>query len=146
MQLWLGPDSGVMRTPQEKGFCRKWSEDPVVCGTMTAALSDGAWPYGAAVLHTGDLPQAVSVSQAALRECYGLPFEIAASACRAAKLPDCTISGQRLTENSPLLRAWLLDCGYRGMLWGDETLANDRIGLEKAAIRILKLVLQLKKG
>ena len=49
-------------------------------------------------------------------------------------------------ENSPLLRAWLLDCGYRGMLWGDETLANDRIGLEKAAIRILKLVLQLKKG
>ena len=28
----------------------------------------------------------------------------------------------------------------------DETLANDRIGLEKAAIRILKLVLQLKKG
>ena len=76
----------------------------------------------------------------------GLPFEIAASACRAAKLPACTISGQRLTENSPLLRAWLLDCGYRGMLWGDETLANDRIGLEKAAIRILKLVLQLKKG
>ena len=146
VQLWLGPDSGVMRTPQEKGFCRKWSEDPVVCGTMTAALSDGAWPYGAAVLHTGDLPQAVSVSQAALRECYGLPFEIAASACRAAKLPACTISGWQFTENSPLLRAWLLDCGYRGMLWGDETLANDRIGLEKAAIRILKLVLQLKKG
>ena len=146
VHLWLGPDSGVMRTPQEKGFCRKWSEDPVVCGTMTAALSDGAWPYGAAVLHTGDLPQAVSVSQAALRECYGLPFEIAASACRAAKLPACTISGWQLTENSPLLRAWLLDCGYRGMLWGDETLANDRIGLEKAAIRILKLVLQLKKG
>ena len=61
------------------------------------------------------------------------------------KLPDCAISGQRLTENSPLLRAWLLDCGYGGMLWGDETLRSDRIGLEKAAIRILKWMLQAKK-
>lgn len=79
------------------------------------------------------------------RDVYGLPFEIAADGCRAAKLPDCAISGQRLTENSPLLRAWLLDCGYGGMLWGDETLRSDRIGLEKAAIRILKWMLQAKK-
>ena len=83
--------------------------------------------------------------QSALRDVYGLPFEIAANSCRAAKLPDCAISGQRLTENSPLLRAWLLDCGYGGMLWGDETLRSDRIGLEKAAIRILKWMLQAKK-
>ena len=47
---------------------------------------------------------------------------------------------------SPLLRAWLLDCGYGGMLWGDRTLAGDRIGLEKAALRILRLILQLKKA
>ena len=60
-------------------------------------------------------------------------------------MPDCAISGQRLTENSPLLRAWLLDCGYGGMLWGDEGPASDRIGLEKAAIRILKWMLQAKK-
>ena len=46
----------------------------------------------------------------------------------------------------PLLRAWLLDCGYGGMLWGDRTLAGDRIGLEKAALRILRLILQLKKA
>ena len=31
------------------------------------------------------------------------------------------------------------------MLWGDETLRSDRIGLEKAAIRILKWMLQAKK-
>ena len=105
----------------------------------------GAWPYGTAVLHAQSLPEAVSVSQSALRDVYGLPFEIAADGCRAAKLPDCAISGQRLTENSPLLRAWLLDCGYGGMLWGDETLRSDRIGLEKAAIRILKWMLQAKK-
>lgn len=145
VQLWLGPDAGVMRSPQEKRFAEKWSEDPVVCGAMTSALAAGAWPYGTAALHAQSLPETVSVSQSALRDVYGLPFEIAANSCRAAKLPDCAISGQRLTENSPLLRAWLLDCGYGGMLWGDETLRSDRIGLEKAAIRILKWMLQAKK-
>ena len=145
VQLWLGPDAGVMRSPQEKRFAEKWSEEPVVCGAMTSALAAGAWPYGTAALHTQSLPETVSVSQSALRDVYGLPFEIAANSCRAAKLPDCAISGQRLTENSPLLRAWLLDCGYGGMLWGDETPSSDRIGLEKAAIRILKWMLQAKK-
>lgn len=145
VQLWLGPDAGVMRSPQEKRFAEKWSEEPVVCGAMTAALAAGAWPYGTAALHAQSLPETVSVSQSALRDVYGLPFEIAANSCRAAKLPDCAISGQRLTENSPLLRAWLLDCGYGGMLWGDETPGSDRIGLEKAAIRILKWMLQAKK-
>lgn len=145
VQLWLGPDAGVMRSPQEARFAEKWSEEPVVCGAMTSALAAGAWPYGTAALHAQSLPETVSVSQSALRDVYGLPFEIAANSCRAAKLPDCAISGQRLTENSPLLRAWLLDCGYGGMLWGDETPGSDRIGLEKAAIRILKWMLQAKK-
>ena len=145
VQLWLGPDTNVMRTPQEARFAEKWSEDPVVCGVMTAALAAGAWPYGTAVLHAQSLPEAVSVSQSALRDVYGRSFEIAAGGCRAARLPDCAISGQRLTERSPLLRAWLLDCGYGGMLWGDETPASDRVGLEKAALRILKWMLQMKK-
>ena len=145
VQLWLGPDTNVMRTPQEARFAEKWSEEPVVCGVMTAALAAGAWPYGTAVLHAQSLPEAVSVSQSALRDVYGRSFEIAAGGCRAARLPDCAISGQRLTERSPLLRAWLLDCGYGGMLWGDETPASDRIGLEKAALRILKWMLQMKK-
>ena len=145
VQLWLGPDANVMRAPQKKGCAEQWSEDPVVCGTMTAALAAGAWPYGAVVLHAGRLPENAAVSQAALREVYGRPFELAAGVCRAARLPETSISGRTLTENSPLLRAWLLDCGYGGMLWGDETLRSDRIGLEKAAIRILKWMLQAKK-
>ena len=146
VQLWLGPDANVMRAPQKKGCAEQWSEDPVVCGTMTAALAAGAWPYGAVVLHAGRLPENAAVSQAALREVYGRPFELAAGVCRAARLPETSISGRTLTENSPLLRAWLLDCGYGGMLWGDRTLAGDRIGLEKAALRILRLILQLKKA
>ena len=145
VQLWLGPDTNVMRAPQKKGCAEQWSEDPVVCGTMTAALAAGAWPYGAVVLHAGRLPENAAVSQAALREVYGRPFELAAGVCRAARLPETSISGRTLTENSPLLRAWLLDCGYGGMLWGDETPGSDRIGLEKAAIRILKWMLQAKK-
>ena len=98
------------------------------------------------VLDAGRLPENAAVSQAALREVYGRPFELAAGVCRAARLPETSISGRTLTENSPLLRAWLLDCGYGGMLWGDRTLAGDRIGLEKAALRILRLILQLKKA
>ena len=49
-------------------------------------------------------------------------------------------------RNSPLLRACLLYFVYGGMLWGDRTLAGDRIGLEKASLRILRLILQLKKA
>lgn len=84
VQLWLGPDANVMRAPQKKGCAEQWSEDPVVCGTMTAALAAGAWPYGAVVLHAGRLPENAAVSQAALREVYGRPFELAAGVCRAA--------------------------------------------------------------
>ena len=145
VHLWLGPNAAVMHSPTEKTVIEKWSEDPIVCGLMTAALAAGAHPYGTAALHTGMLPEALSVSQAALRDVYGRAFEIAAGSCRAAKLPACTISGQKLTEDGPLLRAWLLDCGYSGMLWGAEAPGAERISLEKAAIRLLKWMLQMKK-
>lgn len=145
LQLWYGPSANVMRTPLEKDFSEKWSEDPVVCGICAAALAGGVWPYGAAILHAGALPDTVSVPQAALRDVYALPFEIAAGASRAAKLPACAIGGQQLHEDSPLLRAWLLDCGYTGMLYGGAG-PEDRLQLEKAALRILRLILQLKRA
>lgn len=144
LQLWLGPEGGVMRSPLAPQAYRKWSEDPVVCGAMTRALCDGAWPWGAAVLHAGRLPDEVHVSQAALRDLYAKSFAEAAPACRAAMLPACGISGMRLSEDSALLRAWLLDCGYRGMLWGGDTAEGGRVELEKTAIRILRLMLQFK--
>ena len=84
------------------------------------------------------------VSQAALRDLYAKSFAEAAPACRAAMLPACGISGMRLSEDSALLRAWLLDCGYRGMLWGGDTAEGGRVELEKTAIRILRLMLQFK--
>ena len=146
LQLWLGPRSGVMRAATDADAYEAWSEDPVVCGEMAAALAAGAWPYGAAVLHAGKLPPQVQLSQAALRDVYGRSFALAAAECRAAMLPDCAVSGQRLTEDSPLLRAWLLDCGYCGMLWGAPLQDGGRLELEKTAIRMLRLMLQLKKA
>lgn len=145
VQLWLGPETAVMRDPLEKHALAKWSEDPIVCGLMSAALADGAWPYGTVVLHAGELPDSVRVSHAALRDVYALGFEIASGSCRAAKLPAAALSGQRLTEDAPLLRAWLLDCGFHGMLWGG-TPAESRLALEKTAIRILKWMVQAKKA
>lgn len=134
-----------MRTPQEARFAEKWSEEPVVCGAMTSALATGAWPMERLRCTHRACQRPFPFPSPRCATCTAFRLRSRQTACRAAKLPDCAISGQRLTENSPLLRAWLLDCGYGGMLWGDETLRSDRIGLEKAAIRILKWMLQAKK-
>lgn len=144
VQLWLGPTSRVMRTPQARDFGECWSEDPVVCGCMSAALARGAWPYGVFVLHAGELAGRVELSQAALRNVYALPFALAAADCRAAKLPPCVLGEQALYQDGPLVRAWQLDCGFSGMLWGGTEAPAGRIGLEKAALRLVRLMLQLK--
>ncbi len=101
VQLWLGPDTGIMRSPQEARFAEKWSEDPVVCGTMTAALAAGAWPYGTAVLHAQSLPEAVSVSSRSPRCATCMVFRLswpqtaaARQNCRTAPSPA---SGSRKT-------------------------------------------------
>ena len=144
VQLWLGPDSCVMRTPQAQGFAGQWSEDPIVCGRMSAALSRGVWPYGAFVLHTGDVAGEPALSQAALREVYALPFALAAESCHAAKLPQVSFGGQTLCQDGALVRAWQLDCGYSGMLWGGTQPPQGRVALEKSALRLIRLLLQLK--
>lgn len=142
VQLWLGPESTVLRSTLTPGCCRRWSEDPVVCGCMTAALSEGAWPYGVAALHAQSIPHEITVSQAALRDVYAPAFALASKSCRAAELPESSFGGQRLTQQGPLLRAWLLDCGYGGMYWGGSE--DDRLSLEKAALRLVRLMLQLR--
>lgn len=71
-------------------------------------------------------------------------FEIAADGCRAgkaARTAPSPASGSRKTVR--FCAHDCSDCGY-DMLWGDETLRSDRIGLEKAAIRILKWMLRAK--
>lgn len=144
VQLWLGPNSCVMRTPRESSFGEKWSEDPVVCGCMSAALCRGAWPYGAFVLHAGEITGEPELSQAALRELYALPFALAAGSAHAAKLPRLSFGAQALHPDAPLVRAWQLDCGYSGMLWGGTQDPEGRIALEKSALRLIRLLLQLK--
>ena len=139
IHLFMGPGANVQLRP-DAVFHRLWSEDPVLSGICASVFAEGLKPYAAAVLHAEGLPETVSVSSEAFHDLYGLGFEIAAGAYQAAMLPCSTVSGQDMVQGSPLVRGLVLDCGYRGMLFGGKPAELSRLELEKAAIRILKLM------
>ena len=120
----------------------------MLTGVLAAALAEGVSKYGAAVLRHGDLPEDAALSQSALRDTWLLPYEIAAGSYRAALIPSGTFCGEVLGEDSPLVRSWIVDSRYRGMFLADgERYASgpQRIDLERSAIRILKLMLDIPK-
>ncbi len=146
VQLWLAPSLALLADPREAGAAERWSEDPVVTGVLASALVDGASKYGAAVLRTGDVPEGAAMEPAALRDTWLLPYKIAAPACRAALLPGGTFCGELLGENSAFVRAWIVDSGYRGMFLADGERYGaepQRLDLERSAVRILKLLLDV---
>ena len=147
IDLWLAPGADLQQKPSA-AFFEQWSEDPVVCGLCALALAGGVKPYGAAVLRGAALPQNSEISQSAFRDVYGLSFEIAASGCKACLLPEMTVAGQPLTENSALIRALLLDWKYTGIFFREGTAPEterSRVELEKSALRIVKLILESRK-
>ena len=147
IDLWLMPGADLTVLPSPMRFAQ-WSEDAVLSGVCARMLADGVRPYGAAVLRGVALPERADTSQSAFRDVYGLPFEIAAGACRACLLPAITVAGEPVRENSALLRALLLDWKYTGMfLAGGERSSSEttRIELEKSALRIVKLLLESRK-
>jgi hypothetical protein len=148
VQFWLAPGANLQRTPRQPGFFETWSEDPVLAGVCAAALAEGVQPYGTAVLRTVDPRRSFDVSQSAWRDVYALGFEIAARSYRAALLPQLTLSGEILGENSVLVKSMILDWHFGGMFLADgERYVSDptRAELEKAALRIVKVLLNAKK-
>lgn len=146
VELVLAPGASVQRTPKDADFAERWSEDPVLCGLCARAIAEGMKPFGAAVLCSSDFD--APISQTALREVYGLGFEIAAGAYDAWLLPNRTLAGEPVCEDSALVRALLVDWRYGGMFLteGERYLAEPtRVTLEKSALRMLKLILDTTK-
>ena len=140
VQLWMGPGANLQRSPRDASFSGLWSEDPLVCGLCASALAEGVRPHGEAVLHL-DLPDGgADVPADALFGLYARSLALACTAFRAARLPDGPVSGQTLTAEHPLVRAWVLDCRYRGMFFSGRPTEGGRTALEKNAVRIVQLL------
>ena len=149
VDLWLAPGASLQRSPAQPGFADRWSEDPVVSGLCARAMAEGVRPYGAAVLQIACSRREVLLGQSALRDVYGLGFEIAAGAFDACLLPAVTLGGEPVCEDSAIVRSLVVDWRYTGMFLADgERYAAEptRVALEKSALRILRVILNSKKG
>ena len=147
VDLWLTPGCNLLRTPRQHAFASSWSEDPVVSGLCAMALASGVRTYGAPVLRScANMP--VTLSQAAYRSVYALPFEIACGAYPAALIPAQPVNGEAVGEDSVLVRSMILDWHFAGMFLADNeryAAEPDRVTLEKSALRILRLMQEQKK-
>ena len=79
------------------------------------------------------------------RDIYGLPFEIAAGAYKAVLLPDSTVNGESLGEDSDLIRSLIIDWKFGSMFLSDGERYSkepDRVTLERSALRIVRVLTQ----
>ena len=141
----LTPGCALQRTPFDAVSQESWSEDAVLSGLCALFFAKGVQTHGAAVLRAGTLPHTLSLSLSSFRDVYGLPFEIAANACKAALLPDSTVNAESLGEDSDLIRSLIVDWKFGGMFLSDgERYCQepDRVTLERSALRIVRVLTQ----
>ena len=141
----LTPGCALLRTPFDAVSQESWSEDAVLSGICALFFCKGVQTHAAAVLRAGTLPHSLELSLSAFRDVYGLPFEIAAGACKAFLLPDSSVNGESLGEDSSLIRSLILDWKYSGMFLSDGERYSqepDRIVLERSALRIVRVMMQ----
>ena len=141
----LAPGCALQRTPFDAVSQESWSEDPVLTGLCALFFCKGVQTHGAAILRTGTLPRSLDIRLSSLRDIYALPFEIAASACKAALLPDSIVNGEALGEDCDLIRSLIIDWKFSGMFLSDgERYAQepDRVTLERSALRIVRVLTQ----
>ena len=141
----LTPGCALLRTPFDAVSQESWSEDAVLSGICALFFCKGVQTHAAAVLRAGTLPHSLELSLSAFRDVYGLPFEIAAGACKAFLLPDSSVNGESLGEDSSLIRSLILDWKYSGMFLSDGERYSqepDRTALERSALRIVRVMMQ----
>ena len=122
-----------------------WSEDPVLTGRCALYFAKGVQVYEVAILRAGTLPRSLDMRLSSFRDIYGLPFEIAVSAYKAVLLPDSTVNGESLGEDSDLIRSLIIDWKFGGMFLSDGeryTKEPDRVTLERSALRIVRVLTQ----
>ena len=141
----LAPGCALQRTPFDAVSQESWSEDPVLTGRCALYFAKGVQVYEAAILRAGTLPRSLDMRLSSFRDIYGLPFEIAASAYKAVLLPDSTVNGESLGEDSNLIRSLIIDWKFGGMFLSDGERyikEPDRVTLERSALRIVRVLTQ----
>lgn len=144
----LCPGSALLRTPTAPDAAQCWSEDPVVSGLCARSLAEGIERFGAAVLCAGAPSSDAAPALDAFRELDGLSFEIAAGCHSACLLPNSSLYGEPLGEDSALVRSLILDWKYSGMFLSDgERYVHepDRTTLERSALRIVRVMARLAR-
>lgn len=144
VDLWLAPGADVLRSPSQRHASRCWSEDPLLCGTFTAALSHGVEKYGKAVLRAVSMEHKSAVTQRAYQELYSVGFRLAAPTARAVLLPTQWLNGEPSGEDTALSQALVHQWRFPGMFLADDeryTTEPTRLQLEQSALRILKQLL-----
>ena len=122
-----------------------WSEDPVLTGRCALYFAKGVQVYESAILRAGTLPRSLDMRLSSFRDIYGLPFEIAVSAYKAVLLPDSTVNGESLGEDSDLIRSLIIDWKFGGMFLSDGERyikEPDRVTRERSALRIVRVLTQ----
>ena len=141
----LMPGCALLRTPLDAAQAEVWSEDPVLSGLCGMFFAKGVQVHAAAIARAGALAHNLVMPLAAFRELYGLSFEIAVSSCKAFLLPDSTVNGESLGEDSSLVRSLIVDWKFGGMFLSDgERYCQepDRTMLERSALRIVRVLTQ----
>ena len=141
----LAPGCALQRTPFDAVSQESWSEDPVLTGRCALYFAKGVQVYEAAILRAGTLPRSLDLRLSSFRDIYGLPFEIAVSAYKAVLLPDSTVNGESLGEDSDLIRSLIIDWKFGGMFLSDGERYSkepDRVTLERSALRIVRVLTQ----
>ena len=141
----LAPGCALQRTPFDAVSQESWSEDPVLTGRCALYFAKGGQVYESAILRAGTRPRSLDLRLSSFRDIYGLPFEIAVSAYKAVLLPDSTVNGESLGEDSDLIRSLIIDWKFGGMFLSDGERyikEPDRVTLERSALRIVRVLTQ----
>ncbi|PNS14602.1 Beta-glucosidase 1 [Sphaceloma murrayae] len=129
--IWLGPTINIQRSPLGGRGFESFSEDPVLSGTMAAAIITAVQNRGIAsslkhfvandMEHERSLVDCV-ISDRALREIYLLPFQIAIRDSQPWSIMTAfnRVNGQHMSENKRMLQDLVRDeWGWKGCVTSD---------------------------
>ena len=145
VDLWLAPGADIIRSPSQRHVSRCWSEDPVLNGLCATQLFRGVNKYGTAVLRSVSMEHKDSATQRAYQDLYARGFAMAAPHAEAVLLPTQFLNGEPAGEDTAQSQALIQQWKFGGMFLADDerfVSEPDRLQLEQAALRILRVILK----